>query len=131
MELKEAYEQAGDNDKLTCTVEEETTTSTEKKNIDNFDVGYRFAISNQWKIIAAKKEPVSTLEVAEACFKCNGRFGDPTSFEISLVTEGAKNERLIFEPLLDALQKYEDDDSIEYHKSGITEALAKIKLVTV
>ena len=49
------------------------------------------------------------LEIASACMKSNGRFGDPTSFDVSLVTEGDKNgylkRDLELRPFLKAVEK--------------------------
>ncbi len=70
----------------------------------------------KWEIIPAKLKPAPesekvypALEIASACMKSNGRFGDPTSFDVSLVTEGDKNgylkRDLELRPFLKAVEK--------------------------
>jgi hypothetical protein len=79
-------------------------------------------------IIPAKKDPVSLSEIKKTCILKHGiRPTTATEWESILMRASAENERLIFEPLMEAIQKYEDDDDIQYHESGITEALEKIK----
>lgn len=56
----------------------------------------------------SKREMVSSLEVTEACLKSNGREGDPSAFEISLVTEGEKNRDLLYAGLMEIIKKGAD-----------------------
>ena len=54
----------------------------------------------------ACKEMVSSLEVAEACLKANGREESPSAFEVSLVTEAEKNRDLLYDKLMSHISFY-------------------------
>lgn len=62
MKLIEAHANAKENEKLTCTIGNETITSCEKQDINHFDMGVRFALSDQWQIIPAEPKVLTSME---------------------------------------------------------------------
>jgi hypothetical protein len=65
------------------------------------------------QIEAIENKPVSSLEVAEACYTAYGVSCEPSVFHISLVTEGEKNDRKRTQPLIDAVGRYRVTGTIE------------------
>jgi hypothetical protein len=49
-----------------------------------------------------KGGPVSSYDVARACYDNASQLGEPSAFEIALVTEGEKNDRKRTQPVIDA-----------------------------
>jgi hypothetical protein len=67
-----------------------------------YDKVYKFDdIPKKW-LQEIEDGPVSSYEVAVACLKANELTPKPSAFEVSLVTEGEKNDRKRTQPVIDA-----------------------------
>lgn len=59
-----------------------------------------------------RKQMVSSIEVAEACLKSNEQEREPTAFEVSLVTEGEKNQAKRYNQIDEIVSAHKNKDTI-------------------
>jgi hypothetical protein len=82
--------------------------------------------SDKWQIIPVRKRPISFEEWQKKPRKLANDAATPDDYAYFIWNDSAKNRDLLYVDLMECINKYQNDDSIEYHKSGINEAFDKI-----
>ncbi len=132
MRLHEALEKANDNDKIR---HDWGGLEFFKKDITSFYMSARAAVSVEWQIIPAEPKVLTAEQIVDSVNNeyVKIREEDFLTYQtaIQIAKLGQKNGRLERDlqsrPLVESIQKYIDDDNIQWHKSGIEEALQNLK----
>jgi hypothetical protein len=125
MELKEAYEKASDDDKLTILKAGEAWYSIRKSDMHDIEIVFEYAISDQWKIIPAKPK---VLTAEECLHEYSGRIEAAdyiAGFEDGK-PQGRLERDLELRPVFEAVEEYEEKLGEYESRNAILEAYANI-----